>query len=208
MVHIVLEPTDKWGKRWLPGTTTRSKAPYKISWICNPHPTRLIRKVLNSVLCQQSPEDEGRPLCSHSLLSSRPVTKASDDLEALTHCITTSTSPRKSSLLGGRCGVWPPLLEAVCLPPIMQDSRSWSRARGNLTRGESAITADAEAPEAPGRWAKFWRPKKMLKAQSALSALKHSTVYWRGLSHRSACYWRQQGTIERVSESAVLWGKV
>lgn len=55
-----------------------------VSWKCKPRPTHSVRKILNSVLCQQSPDDEGHPVCGRSLLNSRPITKASDDLEALT----------------------------------------------------------------------------------------------------------------------------
>lgn len=72
----------------------------------------------------------------------------------LSHCMTTSTSPRKSVLLarqkeiytsgwgGGRCGVWSPLLGAVCLPTVMQDSQSWSWMMSTVLKAKE----DAKGP--------------------------------------------------------------
>ena len=161
---------------------------------------RSVRRVLTSVLCQQTLDDEGLQtvLCEvEAILNSRPITKTSDekdDLEALT--------PNHILLLKGKPILPPGLFEQQDLYirrrwrqvqyiadlfwkrwiseylTVMQERQKWSKERRNLTPGDIVIIADATAPRSSWMMGKVLETKPDTKGLVRIVRLqtKHSVL--------------------------------
>ncbi|XP_039550287.1 uncharacterized protein LOC120495005 [Pimephales promelas] len=133
---------------------------------------RMVRQVLNSVLHQQSVDDEGLQtfLCEvEAILNDRPITRVSDDpndLEPLT--------PNHILLLKGKPALPPGLFEKSDLYtkrrwrqvqflsdlfwhrwireylPLLQERQRWSKDKRSFIIGDIVIVADSTAPR--GSW--------------------------------------------------------
>ena len=143
---------------------------------------RSVRSVLNSVLKQQTLDDEGLQtiFCEvEAILNDRPITKASDDpndLEALTpnHILLLKSKPVMPPGLFDRNDLyvrkrWKQIQYMAELfwkrwvseyLPLMQQRQKWTALRRNLVPGDVVLVADATAPRGS------WRMGKVLEVRS------------------------------------------
>ncbi len=129
---------------------------------------RMVRKVLSSVLTQQTLDDEGlhTVLCEvEAILNNRPITKMSEDpndLEPLTpnHLLTMKRKPvyppglfEKSDQYVKRRWkqvqylsdlFWKRWIKEYL--PLLQERQKWTKERRNLVLGDIVLIADSSAP--------------------------------------------------------------
>lgn len=135
---------------------------------------RTVRKVLNSVLQQQTLDDEGLQtiMCEvEAIINSRPITHSSNDpndVEALTpnHLLLMNTQPNippgvfdKDDQYARRR--WRPIQYVANLfwtrwtreyLPLLQERQKWLTPQRNFSPGDIVLIMDESAPATPGTW--------------------------------------------------------
>lgn len=151
---------------------------------------RMVRRILTSVLCQQTLNDEGfhTVLCEvEAILNDRPITKLSEDpndLEALTpnHLLTMKRKPVLPPGLFENADIyvkrrwrqvqyisdlfWKRWLREYL--PLLQERQRWNKERRSLMSGDIVLITDPTAPRSS------WLLGKVLQTYPDRKGLVHS----------------------------------